>query len=128
MTDRAQFSPLMNEIADVVGDEATIALIAARGGTRVHIPARVDDRHWLVDVMGRDAADKLCRHFRVGAGGSYIELPVGTKKIYARAREKAFALRGTKSVEAIALALGVHRRTVTKWFADRPDDRQGSLF
>lgn len=129
MAERLHLPPLLNEIADIAGVVAAVQIAEARGGTRVHFPARAPDGHWLVELVGREAADKLCDHFRAtAAGGSYVLIPVGPKNFYARARRRAIELRGEKSASAIALALGVTERVVYKWWADKPDDRQGSLF
>ena len=129
MTERLHLPPLLNEIAEVAGVVAALAIAEARGGTRVHFPARAPDGHWLVALVGREAADKLCAHFRATqAGGSYVLIPVGPKNFYSRARRRAIELRGQKSASAIALDLGVTERAVYKWWADKPDERQGRLF
>ncbi|MBX3527539.1 MAG: hypothetical protein KF904_15150, partial [Rhodoblastus sp.] len=78
MTERLHLPPLLNEIAEVAGVVAAVAIAEARGGTRVHFPARAPDGHWLVALVGREAADELCAHFRATqAGGSYVLIPVG---------------------------------------------------
>ena len=81
--------PLLNEIADVAGVEAALALADARGGSRVSIPAKAADTHWLVVTPGRDSADKTCEHFRSGYGGSVIDLPVGPSASANATRKKA---------------------------------------
>ncbi len=129
MTGNLHLPPKLNEIAEVAGLVAAVAIAEARGGTRVHFPARAPDGHWLVELVGREAADKLCEHFRARpAGGSEVLIPVGPKNFYARARRRALELRGAKPVAQIALDLGVTQRVVFKWFADVPDTRQGVLF
>lgn len=129
MTERLHLPPLLNEIAEVAGVVAALQIAEARGGTRVHFPARAPDGHWLVELVGREAADKLCVHFQVDRRrGNRVDVPLGPKNFYARARRQALALRDEKSVMQIALELQVSDRVVRKWFEDRTDDRQGSLF
>ena len=45
MTERLHLPPLLNEIAEVAGVVAALAIAEARGGTRVHLPARAPDGH-----------------------------------------------------------------------------------
>lgn len=129
MSERLHLPPLLNEIAEAAGVIAAVQIAEARGGTRVHFPAYAPDGHWLVELVGREAADKVCAHFRTTAnGGYYVFVPVGPKNFYARARRRALELRGRRSAAETALELGVTLRVVFKWWADKPDDRQGSLF
>ena len=129
MTERLHLPPLLNEIAEVAGVVAALAIAEARGGTRVHFPARAPDGHWLVALVGREAADKLCAHFRsTQAGGCHVDVPLGPKNFYAQARRRALEMRDEKSKAQIALELRVSERVVRKWFEDRTDERQGSLF
>lgn len=126
---RLHLPPLLNEIADVAGVVAAVAIAEARGGTRVHFPARAPDGHWLVELVGREAADKLCAHFQIDARrGNRVDVPLGPKNFYARARRLALEMRDEKSVTEISLELGVTDRVVRKWFEERGDDRQGRLF
>ncbi|MFT4098446.1 MAG: helix-turn-helix domain-containing protein [Rhodoblastus sp.] len=126
---RAHFPPLLNEIADAAGVEAAMALVRAKGGARVHIPGRAPDGHWLVDLIGREAADKLCAHFRVRDGGSYIKLPLGPKAHYAIQRERVREMLAEAiSTDQIVIALGVSRTFVDSVRAATPDQRQGRLF
>ena len=55
-------------------------------------------------------------------------MPLGPKNFYAQARRRALEMRDEKSKAQIALELRVSERVVRKWFEDRTDDRQGSLF
>ncbi len=126
---RAHFPPLLNEIVDVVGLDAALALVQAKGGVRVHIPGCAPDGHWIVETIGREAADRLCAHFRVRNGGSYFRLPLGPKAFYAVQRERARELLAAgKSTDAVISALGVSRSFVDNVRAGLVDMRQGRLF
>ncbi|MCB1537353.1 MAG: hypothetical protein KDJ44_22255 [Rhodoblastus sp.] len=133
MTERLHLPPLLNKIAEVAGVVAAVQIAEARGGTRVHLPTRARDGHWLVECVGREAADKICAHFRAESGsggllGCYVDVPLGPKNFYAQARRRALEMRDEKSKAQIALELRVSERVVRKWFEDRTDERQGSLF
>ena len=109
--------PLLNEIADVIGVDAALALADARGGSRVSIPAKANDKHWLVKTLGREAADKLCDHFRAGYGGSQFDLPLGPKSplnalLHSNQRKIDEMLDAGVRPDEIARTLKVHRTTV----------------
>lgn len=108
--------PLLNEIADVAGVDAALALAEARGGSRVSFPARVKKGHWLIDAVGEDAAEKLCDHFRTGTGhgtGAVLDLPIGPSSSAFKTRRKVDALiKSGLSADKIAVEAGVHRNTV----------------
>lgn len=52
------------EISRVAGPDAAWALVREWGGRNVYIPPKVDDDHWLVKLVGREAADAICSHYR----------------------------------------------------------------
>lgn len=126
--------PVLEEIAGVAGLPAALALAERWGGSRVHFPARAGDNNWLVQTVGREAADKLCAHFRTTArGGFQIGIPLGPVKFYARARKTALEMlaQGVSTYE-IARTLHIARSTVQRAKGGArdlsPDDKQGSLF
>ncbi|MBN9334697.1 helix-turn-helix domain-containing protein [Devosia sp.] len=119
------------EIAEVAGPDAAWALAAARGGQQVFIPATVKPGHWLADLVGLEAAEKICGHFSANGRGDTILIPMAT---LARKREAiARALSGGAKIDQAAGMAGVHRRTVFRHkrrrteAADRPTD-QGDFF
>lgn len=110
---------LLAEIADVAGLPAALAVAQVKGGRRTHFPAKCPDDHWLVVAAGREAADKLCEHFRVNhKGGITLLVPLGPTKLYDRARFHALALmeRG-RSVNDVAREIGVSARSIEHWRA-----------
>lgn len=124
---------VLSEIAAVAGDAAALAISARVGGTRVYIPASVNDDHWLVDAIGRDNADKVC----AALGGDRHVIPLATGGAY-RSLARDIARRvhqldqqGKSSAE-IARACGLTQRAVHRHRAAHrggsKDDRQGSLF
>lgn len=73
---------VLGEIADVAGIPAALAIADQVGGTRINIPARAKDDHWLVQTVGREAADQICDYFRTlsaehrEAGARHIVIPL----------------------------------------------------
>jgi hypothetical protein len=127
---------VLGEIAELVGEQAAIAIASRAGGTRVYFPAHADDKHWLVQSVGRDAADKVCAHFTVdGVRGQRIEIPLfvgGTYRQAVRAiaeRVHKMDKEGASSTE-IVRKVGVTQRSVHRHRArhrGKKDDKQGRL-
>ena len=109
--------PLLNDVAEAAGLDAALALARAAGGRRVAIPARAKDRHWLVEAVGRTAADAICALYRTHDAdgvehGAKIIVPLGpTGLMKAAKRQMAQAIADGTSVRAAARLAGLHERT-----------------
>lgn len=104
---------LMIEAAEVAGLAAAVALFAARGGNRVYIPAKAGDDHWLVQLVGRDAADRMIRHWSTDGAGIELELPRGPTGARADLwRRLHQMIREQRSSSEITRALGISRDMV----------------
>lgn len=126
---------LFAEIEGVIGFPAAYKLAEARGGQRVTIPAHAPDGHWLVTLLGRASADRLCAHFRENGPdgaprGRVLDLPRGPAGTMAQARRRmAEALEAGHSADIAARQSGLTRRTAFRMRKRRaPDPRQGRLF
>lgn len=111
---------LIEDISDLIGEEAMRAVWKAVGGTRAYIPARVRPTHWLVQLIGLEAAGKLCRHYayhthrkvtgkhdhhgKMGMSGVVLEFPV-----FPRDNDKTITEMSSRKA---ALKLGISQRTV----------------
>jgi hypothetical protein len=110
---------VLAEIAEVAGEPAALIIATRFGGTRVYIPTQVDDKHALVESIGREAAIKLCEHFTVDGRGQRLDIPLHFGRTY-RELQCAIAKRvhelddGTRSASAIARAIGITTRTVNR--------------
>ena len=117
-SEHVELPELLAEIAEVAGLPAALAIAKFKGGTRTHFPARADDDHWLTVTVGREAADKLCKHFRSRNGGISLQVPLGPANFYATARLMALALSEQgMSTSQTARSVGVSSRAVEKWRA-----------
>jgi hypothetical protein len=128
---------LLGEIAEVAGLAAALAIAERVGGTRVTIPSRAADDHWLVKLIGRDAADKICDHMRIlspegrEAGARHVVIPRGPTGYLAKARIRlAKELEAGTSAREAARKTGLSERTAFRMRARLrdEDDRQGELF
>jgi hypothetical protein len=104
------------ELVEVIGEEATLLLLEARGGTRAYIPATIPAGHWLALAIGPEAAALLAAHLATGRGGGAVELPLGRGGGAALRRRRIHAgLRAGRTANAIARELGLSVRTVRRW-------------
>jgi hypothetical protein len=134
MTDR--LPGVLQEIAELIGEAKALEIASRAGGTRIYFPATAGDKHWLVECIGRDAADKLCGHFAVGGRrGQRIEIPLYVSGTY-RQLVRAIAQRvhklhdGGASATEIARKAGVTQRSVHRHRARHRGGKgkQGRLF
>jgi hypothetical protein len=115
------------EIEEAIGPGPTAILVAARGGTEFFVPSRksLKASHWLVELLGEDAAQRLSDHFEIhrpllskddhGRGsGARVQLPLARalRRQYARQVVRDMSLNH-KSLNQIALTLGVTTRQVS---------------
>lgn len=128
---------LLGEIAEIAGLSAALALAERVGGTRVTIPARAPDGHWLVKTVGREAADKICDHLRIlapdgrEAGARHVVIPSGPAGCLAKARKRLVReLEAGTSAREAARRTGLSERTAFRMRARlrEEDDSQGTLF
>lgn len=129
---------VLAEIAELIGEAGALAIAARVGGTRIYLPATLDDDHWLVAAIGAEPAKKLCKHFAVeGKRGQRIEIPLavgGTYRQYLRhVQQRIHELDGEGfSANEIARKVGTTERAVhrarAKHRGSKPGDRQRSLF
>jgi len=109
---------ILGEIADVAGIPAALAIADQVGGTRINIPARAQDDHWLVATVGREAADQICDYFRTlsaehrEAGVRHVVIPMGGTGPMAQARRVLITeLESGVSARQAARKAGVSERT-----------------
>ncbi len=123
---------VLSDIAEVAGEDAALAIAAARGGTQVYIPPRPAIDHWLCRLIGRDAAMAVADKLTCGVGPLRVDLPLGPTGRAARGRAQVDALlRAGRSERDIALATGYTNRAIRRRRValDLPtDDTQLSLF
>ncbi|MCQ4630919.1 hypothetical protein GB927_012775 [Shinella sp. CPCC 100929] len=110
LPERAWFSPLLNEIADVAGDRAALLLGREKACCRIFIPKNLKPGHWLVELVGDEAAGKLVKRY----ADSYLDIPpaLGGQMRRRRRAITDMTMQGW-SIARITRALGVARSTVT---------------
>lgn len=65
------FSPIIQTIAEIIGEEEARVLAEKKAGQRVYVPATPGDEHMICQIIRCDSAKKLARIF----GGQTIEMP-----------------------------------------------------
>jgi len=117
---------VLHTIAEIAGLPAAVAIAEKYGGSRVHFPASAPNGHWLRELVGTEAAEKLCAHFRATErGGELVDIPLGPKGFYVSARKAGLKLlEGGLSQYEVARRLGVDRSTVRRWKAQERAAKQ----
>jgi Homeodomain-like domain len=126
---------ILQEIADIIGTAGALQIASRYGGTRVYFPASsFIGKHWLVECVGQEAADKLCDHFAVDGRGQRIDIPLfgGTYRQLTRSiAERVHKLHvDDASSTEIARRLGITQRTVHRHrarYRGKKDDKQHKL-
>lgn len=118
MSERYDWLPgVLAQIASVAGVEAALAVARAKGGSRAYVPPRPGDNHWLVQTVGRAAADAIAAEL-VGATACNLLIPKGAGALMRRHFDKLRA-EGVSVIDA-ARRCGAHERTAFLWERDRP--------
>ncbi|MEP2707797.1 MAG: hypothetical protein ABJQ71_15215 [Roseibium sp.] len=134
---RDELPGLLGEIAEVTDIGVAMAIAERVGGTRVSIPARAGDDHWLVETVGREATNTICNHFRIMSpegrevGARHVIIPRGPAGCLAKARTRlAKELESGVSAREAARRAGLSERAAFRMRARlrEEDDRQQKLF
>ncbi len=117
------FTGVASEIAELIGDEATAALVNLRGGMEINIPKKAKGSQ-LASIVGEENAAIIIR----GLGTGKVRLPhCGMRGVSGRrARAKEMLVDGA-SHNTVALACDLHIRTVEKYSQELGNERQMQL-
>lgn len=135
MTSRAHPLPtVIAEIAEIAGMDAAWAIARAKGGRQVYVPSEAKPDHWLTELVGLAAAQKICDFYRAGNSGAHLLIPMGSSLRTKAEIAKAIETGGSNG--QIAGEFGKHERTIRRHRAqlgapsstDILKKRQGDLF
>ncbi len=128
----------LQEIAEAAGQDAALKLVENVGGSEVLIPRRAGPDHWLTGVVGPEAAEKICAHYRVTdadgreVGNVKIYVPLlGTSARDLLRQQVRDDVAAGMTVRAAARRARVSERTASRAvgeLARAKDKRQGELF
>jgi hypothetical protein len=124
---------ILQEIAELIGNELVLKLAEIEGGRRRYIPAKADTAHWLINAVGIEAAVILCDYFHYEedtgrahekSRGLEIHIPRGPTGYYNSERQRINQAldaleRKDCSAAEIAQALGTTERSVYRRRARR---------
>ncbi|TIH12755.1 hypothetical protein D0S45_17445 [Marinifilum sp. JC120] len=105
----AALPPTAQVIADVIGKEKTLKLAQAVQFRSLYIPKQLKPSHWLVTVVGTDAAQRLIEEF------PSMSMPLArcSSAVKAERNRKIAELSAEgRTVSDIARRLGIKRNTV----------------
>jgi hypothetical protein len=101
---------LTRELRSILGREGFVKLAQSFGGTRLYVPYRLADDGELVEVLGREIAEKLSR----ALAPATIRVPLARRDRALFYRERGLSNR------QIARRLGIGETGVEKLFAREP--------
>ncbi|MBA4783372.1 MAG: hypothetical protein H2045_09170 [Rhizobiales bacterium] len=108
--------PVLAEMADFIGLKATLELVEAKGGQRIHIPLvkTITPEHWLAQLIGIEAAHSLSRAY-CHQGGVPLDIPIFTNN-YLKYRNREYQRLESLGYSAneIATMMQITRRSVFK--------------
>jgi Mor family transcriptional regulator len=118
--------PILQEIAELIGLQATLVLVKSYGGTRLYVPKRFDSDHPIVKLIGHEQA---ARFFEKFGGQDQFDFPKGEIAVKA-ARDKQ--IRGQRADGAtharLAVTHGLSERQIRNILGPEVDDKQIGLF
>lgn len=97
-------SMTIDRLRELIGDEATLALVEARAGNRIYAPRERHASSLLAEIVGVDAAAKIADEY----GGETFVVPIAREW-----RIEVYTQRGLP-VPEIARRVGSHADTVFK--------------
>ncbi|WDR00731.1 helix-turn-helix domain-containing protein [Devosia sp. J2-20] len=106
--------------------DAAWTIARAKGGRQVYIPAQAAAGHWLTELVGLEAAQKICAFYRANSSGMQLLIPMGSA--VRTKTEIAKAIEQGGSANQLAGEFGKHERTIRRHRARLRDTRQGKLF
>lgn len=134
----ARLPQLVEEIAEVAGLPAALAIVTAKGGQRVSIPRHPGPEHWLTMAVGPEAAATIADHFATGHGSGIkdLDIPMLNTGSYARQRAERRArlddaIRNGASSNELAARFEMTRRNAIRAkvrLRTEPNTNQGDLF
>lgn len=118
----------LEEIAEAASLDAALKLAEAFGGSMVYLPHKAGPDHWLVRLVGRQDADRICKAF----GGDKRNIPFGPGNgVRSSTRRRLVKeLESGASPRQAARRSGVTERTAWRVKAamrSNTDDDQGRL-
>jgi hypothetical protein len=125
---------ILADIADIAGNDAAYKIASSVGGTRVSIPPRAVEGHWLTELLGFELANEICTGLATLDPDGKLRgvrdelIPRGPASILKVARRRALeALEKGASARDAARISGLHERTIWRMKA-KEEDGQGELF
>lgn len=118
----------LRDIAQIIGLPKALALAERLGGTRIRIPVKYRDDHYIVPIMGHKAWASFWYEFQ----GQHMDLPRNAAYLRnLRDQQICAEYYGQRTAGQIALRYQMTERTVYKIVSDMHDpmvDAQGDLF
>jgi len=100
---------ILQEIADLIGIPATMAIVEEYGGVRLYVPMKVTPDHPLSQLIGQANAEKLADHF---GGEDHFDIPKAKAALRAIRDKEIRSLWPTLSQRQLALKYQTTERNI----------------
>lgn len=117
--DLSGLPPFLAEFARKAGLKAALQLVSAKGGVKIKLPKTLADEHWLIPILGREAA----QHLVDLRPGEEVDVPLAA----ALKSKKQAILRSSLGTNDTARQLGCTARYVRMVREDTQDPNQPRL-
>lgn len=118
----------LRDIAEIIGLPKALGLAERLGGTRIRVPVKYRDDHYIVPIIGHKAWSKFWYEFQ----GQHMDLPRNAAYLRSlRNQQICVEYYGKYTAGKIALRYQITERSVYKIVSEMHDpmiDAQGDLF
>ena len=123
---------ILAEIEELAGRQAALDFARAFGGTRFYVSRDPSPDGRLARAVGLEAATAIAEHFSTGRTGVEIDVPTGPEcsyleRIASRRRLAATMMGQGSGSTAIAIHLGITRRSAQRMLASIREEQQRAL-
>ena len=108
-------SRLIDLIAKYGDDDDADLAVMLFGGSRVSLPSWMKGDHWLISLVGREAAEAIVKEMNFDGCGGMVVLPLAERSLMEKNRREVYRrLKLGQSTDRIAREVAVSRRTVQR--------------
>ena len=106
--------------------DGALVVVAHYGGIRLYVPQELKPGHRLIEMLGGEAAQKLCLAF---GGAEHFDVPLNTRGLRAERNRRIRERRAQGlSLSKLAREFKTTERNIRNILGVEGDDRQVGLF
>lgn len=103
---------IIRELIGKIGLTKAMALVGCCGGTRVHIPKTISDKHWLSELLGYEALNILHSLY----AGTNLNVPLFSEKFKWERKQRNYEIirryENGENIRKLCRDFGLHERRI----------------